>query len=218
MRRRRFRRREIVDGQAVRTRPLCAYPRRPRTKEQEAPTTRRISVCRVGRLGLFRRRSHYLRSCSSQFVARAAACAVAVAVARAQQPAPSRSPVPWRSRARRRRLARLSVQRVDARPAKQGYVEEEFFIQGTARSYDIPRDQMSNGTPADATHPYKTRIVVRRPAAAGEVQRHGRSSSGRTSPKASTTRWTGSTSGRSLRAARATRGSACRRRTSASAR
>jgi hypothetical protein len=48
--------------------------------------------------------------------------------------------------------------------AKQGYVEEEFFIQGTARSYDIPREQMSNGTPADATHPYKTRIVVRRPA------------------------------------------------------
>ena len=48
----------------------------------------------------------------------------------------------------------------------QGYVEEEFFIQGTAHIYDIPRDQMSNGTPADATHPFKTRIVVRRPASA----------------------------------------------------
>ena len=52
--------------------------------------------------------------------------------------------------------------------AKQGFVEEEFFIQGTARSYEIPRDQQSNGTPAAATHPYKTRIVVRRPAAAGK--------------------------------------------------
>jgi len=48
--------------------------------------------------------------------------------------------------------------------AKQGYVEEEFFISGTARTYDIPRDQMSNGTPSDTTHPFKTRIVVRRPS------------------------------------------------------
>src|ERR1700704_3443876 len=30
--------------------------------------------------------------------------------------------------------------------AKQGYVEEEFFIQGAARSYDIPRDQMANAS------------------------------------------------------------------------
>jgi alpha/beta hydrolase family protein len=48
--------------------------------------------------------------------------------------------------------------------ATQGYVEEEYFIQGTARTYDIPRDQMSNATPSDATHPFKTRLVVRRPA------------------------------------------------------
>ena len=48
--------------------------------------------------------------------------------------------------------------------ATQGYVEEEYLIQGTARTYDIPRDQMSNGTPSDATHPFKTRLVVRRPA------------------------------------------------------
>jgi hypothetical protein len=47
--------------------------------------------------------------------------------------------------------------------ASQGYVEEEYLIQGTARTYDIPRDQMSNATPAEATHPFKTRIVVRRP-------------------------------------------------------
>jgi hypothetical protein len=47
--------------------------------------------------------------------------------------------------------------------ARQGYVEEEFFIEGVARGYEIPRDQAANGTPGAATHPYKTRIVVRRP-------------------------------------------------------
>ena len=47
--------------------------------------------------------------------------------------------------------------------ASQGYIEEEYFLQGTARTYDIPRDQMSNGTPSDASHPFKTRLVVRRP-------------------------------------------------------
>jgi hypothetical protein len=51
--------------------------------------------------------------------------------------------------------------------ARQGYVEEEYFLQSAARSYDIPRDQMSNATPAPQTHPYKTRIVVRRPLSAG---------------------------------------------------
>jgi hypothetical protein len=52
--------------------------------------------------------------------------------------------------------------------AKQGFVEEEFFITGMARIYDVPRDQMSNATPADPVHPFKTRIVVRRPASAAK--------------------------------------------------
>ena len=52
--------------------------------------------------------------------------------------------------------------------AKQGYLEEEFFLSGTAKTYDIPRDQLSNGTPSDATHPFKTRIVVRRPSSAAK--------------------------------------------------
>jgi hypothetical protein len=52
--------------------------------------------------------------------------------------------------------------------AKQGYVEEEFFLTGAAKTYDIPRDQMSNGTPSDASHPFKTRLVVRRPASAAK--------------------------------------------------
>src|SRR5262245_32840017 len=52
--------------------------------------------------------------------------------------------------------------------ASQGYVEEEYFIQGTARTYDIPRDQTSNGTPTKATHPFKTRMVVRRPTTAAK--------------------------------------------------
>jgi hypothetical protein len=52
--------------------------------------------------------------------------------------------------------------------ARQGYVEEEFIISGTAKTYDIPRDQMSNGTPSDTAHPFRTRIVVRRPMSAAK--------------------------------------------------
>ena len=69
-----------------------------------------------------------------------------------------------------------SATKIDGKPfnasvmdlAKQGYVEEEFFLAGSARTYDIPRDQMTNGTPSDAAHPFKTRIVVRRPASAAK--------------------------------------------------
>src|SRR6202012_2111051 len=42
-----------------------------------------------------------------------------------------------------------------------GYVEEEFFIKGTASTYDTP--DMATGTVKDGGHPYLTRIVVRRP-------------------------------------------------------
>jgi hypothetical protein len=45
--------------------------------------------------------------------------------------------------------------------AKQGYVEEEFFISGVASRYTTP--PMATGTVTDGGHPYKTRIVVRRP-------------------------------------------------------
>jgi Alpha/beta hydrolase domain len=45
--------------------------------------------------------------------------------------------------------------------ARQGYVEEEFFISGAANRYNTP--QMATGTATDGGHPYKTRIVVRRP-------------------------------------------------------
>jgi hypothetical protein len=44
----------------------------------------------------------------------------------------------------------------------QGYVEEEFFIQGSATRYTTAPQQ--TGTIADSDHPYKTRVVVRRPA------------------------------------------------------
>ena len=43
-----------------------------------------------------------------------------------------------------------------------GYVEEEFFIEGTANVYDTP--QLATGTIVSSDHPYKMRIVVRRPA------------------------------------------------------
>ena len=42
-----------------------------------------------------------------------------------------------------------------------GYVEEEFFIEGTANVYDTP--PLTTGTIVSSGHPYKTRIVVRRP-------------------------------------------------------
>jgi hypothetical protein len=48
--------------------------------------------------------------------------------------------------------------------ARQGYIEEEFFIQGTASRYDTP--EMATGAVRDSGHPYKARIVVRRPRAA----------------------------------------------------
>jgi hypothetical protein len=43
-----------------------------------------------------------------------------------------------------------------------GYVEQEFFIEGTANRYTTPAT--STGAIVDSGHPYKTRIVVRRPA------------------------------------------------------
>jgi hypothetical protein len=46
----------------------------------------------------------------------------------------------------------------------RGYVEEEFFIEGTANRYNTPA--LTTATIVDGGHPYKTRIVVRRPAAA----------------------------------------------------
>ena len=45
-----------------------------------------------------------------------------------------------------------------------GWVEEEFFIEGTANRYNTP--PLATATIVDSSHPYKTRIVVRRPATA----------------------------------------------------
>lgn len=44
---------------------------------------------------------------------------------------------------------------------KLGYIEEEFFIEGTASRYTTPAGQ--TGSVISNGHPYKTRIVVRRP-------------------------------------------------------
>src|SRR6202790_1002391 len=52
--------------------------------------------------------------------------------------------------------------------AGHGYVEEEFLISGTATRYATPNqtnpDATSTGTVISTGNPYKTRIVVRRPA------------------------------------------------------
>jgi hypothetical protein len=45
-----------------------------------------------------------------------------------------------------------------------GYVEQEFFIEGSANSYaPDPEDSMANASIASSGHRYKTRLVVRRP-------------------------------------------------------
>ena len=43
-----------------------------------------------------------------------------------------------------------------------GYVEEEFYFQGTANRYNTP--SLTTGTVIDGDHPYLTRMLVRRPA------------------------------------------------------
>ena len=48
---------------------------------------------------------------------------------------------------------------------KYGYVEEEFFVEGTANRYTTPPG--ATGAIVDGGHPYKTRIIVRRPASPG---------------------------------------------------
>ncbi len=46
--------------------------------------------------------------------------------------------------------------------ATNGYVEEEFFFEGTANRYNTP--PLTTATILDSGHPYRTRMVVRRPA------------------------------------------------------
>jgi hypothetical protein len=50
--------------------------------------------------------------------------------------------------------------------ATLGYVEEEFFIEGKANAYNTPPGQTSSVK--DTDHPFKTRIVVRRPKSASK--------------------------------------------------
>ena len=45
--------------------------------------------------------------------------------------------------------------------ADYGYIQEEFFIEGTANRYNTP--SLQTGSIIDGGHPYKTRILVRRP-------------------------------------------------------
>jgi Alpha/beta hydrolase domain len=47
--------------------------------------------------------------------------------------------------------------------AARGWVEEEFFIEGTANRYTIAPQSQETATVRDSSHPYKSRILVRRP-------------------------------------------------------
>src|SRR4051812_42477552 len=53
--------------------------------------------------------------------------------------------------------------------AVNGYVEEEYFLEGTANRYNTPAGPTAGspgttGSVIDGGHPYKTRVIVRRPA------------------------------------------------------
>jgi len=52
----------------------------------------------------------------------------------------------------------------DVNLAQYGYVEQEYFMQGTANQYTTPAG--ATGTVISTGHPYKTRLVVRRPTSA----------------------------------------------------
>lgn len=47
--------------------------------------------------------------------------------------------------------------------ARQGYVEKEYFIEGTATRYEVPEG--ANATVISTGHAYKTRLLVRQPTA-----------------------------------------------------
>ena len=50
----------------------------------------------------------------------------------------------------------------DVNLAQYGYVEQEYFMAGTANQYTTPAG--ATGTIISGGHPYKTRLLVRRPA------------------------------------------------------
>lgn len=47
--------------------------------------------------------------------------------------------------------------------AQAGYVEEEFFFEGTARRFNTQGDNAMDGKLVDGGHAYRTRMIVRRP-------------------------------------------------------
>ena len=51
--------------------------------------------------------------------------------------------------------------------ASVGYIEEEYFIEGTANRYDLTQP-LPTASIIDSGHPYRTRLVVRRPASPSE--------------------------------------------------
>jgi hypothetical protein len=46
---------------------------------------------------------------------------------------------------------------------RRRYTEQEFFFEGTANRYDVVNRQLTTATIVDGGHPYRTRMVVRRP-------------------------------------------------------
>src|SRR5437762_202909 len=52
--------------------------------------------------------------------------------------------------------------------AGNGYVEEEYFFEGTANEYNVVTAPMANATVRTTGNPYKTRMIVRRPVSAAK--------------------------------------------------
>ena len=50
--------------------------------------------------------------------------------------------------------------------AAHGYIEEEYFLEGTANRYRTP--PLTTGVIISSGHPYRTRMIVRRPRAAAK--------------------------------------------------
>ena len=71
-----------------------------------------------------------------------------------------------RHRAARQSRARLSLPPTQHDLGSDGYTEQEFFFSGSASRYTVSTGQLTTATVVDTGHPYKTRMVVRRPVKA----------------------------------------------------
>ena len=73
----------------------------------------------------------------------------------------------------RRPGARLPVLLHSVRPREPRLRRGGVFLEGTANRYTVVNGQLTTASVVDGGHPYRTRMVVRRPADRRRLQRHG---------------------------------------------